>query len=109
MTRRTIPQRVLVSTALAAAFAVLAGPALAQDDTTEEPRRTRRQSEILLSADAAPREQHGWLSPNFHLHKKSGFAYTRQLKVGEHPFVFRVQGPVLRKQEAIGIAFGIRF
>jgi hypothetical protein len=31
------------------------------------------------------------------------------MRVAERPFVFRIQGPVLRKQKAVGLAFKIRF
>lgn len=92
MTQRNILHCALVS-ATAIAF-LAAGPAFAQDTSTniEE-----------------PREETNWFSPNFQLHRKSGFSYTRHLKVAEKPFIFRIQGPVLRKQEALGLTFKIRF
>jgi hypothetical protein len=51
-----------------------------------------------------------WLAAhNFHFAKKSGFGYTRHLKLGERSFSFGVRGPVMPKQKALGLAFRIRF
>jgi len=96
----------------AAAVVFLATPpssALAQDTTVEGAIRTDLHQEIPIASAEEPFEETGWLGPNFHLHKKSGFAYTRHMSVNERPFVFRIQGPVLRNQEAVGLAFRIRF
>jgi len=109
MTRRTIPHWQLAATA-AAAFALhTATPALADEPTA----KITLADDLTLEAPDAPsdegEEKWRWLSSNVHLHKKNGLAYTRRLKLADRNLVFGIQGPVLRKQEALGLTFKIRF
>ncbi len=85
------------------------GSAFAQGTTAEDAIRTGLHREIPIASAEEPREQTDWSGPNFHLHEKSGFSYTRPMRVAERRFVFRIQGPVLSNQEAVGLAFKIRF
>ena len=82
---------------------------IALEDTPEEAVRSDLRREILLTNLNEPRAETNRFSSNIRLHKKSGFAYTRRLRMADRLFVFRVQGPVLRKQEALGLKFKIRF
>jgi hypothetical protein len=109
MTRRAIMQYALGGAAAVVFLATPTGSAFAQGTTAEDAIRTDLHWEIPIASAEEPREQTDWSGPNFHLHKKSGFAYTRHMRVAERPFVFRIQGPVLRKQKAVGLAFKIRF
>lgn len=112
MTRRAILQFALGSTAVVVFLAAQTGSSFAQDETAED--RTpivlyQDLQELPTESPKEPIDEPSWFGPNFHLHKKSGFAYTREVKLAERPFVFRIQGPVLRRQEAVGLAFKIRF
>jgi len=88
-------------------LAAATGSALAGDTTAKDAIRSDLHQEIASAEE--PLDEIGWFGPNFHLHKKSGFAYTRHVSLAERPFVFRIQGPVLKNQEAVGLAFKIRF
>lgn len=109
MTRRTIPHWQLAATAAVALSFHTATPALADEPAA----KVTLADDLALEAPDPPsdeaEEKWRWFSPNVHLHKKSGFAYTRQLKLADRNLVFGVQGPVLRKQEALGLTFKIRF
>ena len=109
MTQRTILRCALRGVAAIAILAPPTGPALAQDSATEDAIGTNLHREVLLTSAEEPPEESRWFSPKFRLHKKSGLAYTRHWTVANKPFVFRVQGPVLGKQEAVGLAIKIRF
>ena len=98
--------------ALSAAAVCLANPpgsAFADDATAKGAIVIDLLQRTPIATAETPSEQIRWLGSNFHLHRKSGFAYTRSLTVAERPFVFDIQGPVLRRQEAVGLAFKIRF
>ena len=109
MTQRTIMRCVLGGAAAIASLATPTGPAFAQDTAAKDAIRTNLHGEILVTSAEEPREESRWFSRNFHLHEKSGFAYTRHLTMANKPFVFRIQGPVLKRQEAVGLAIKIRF
>ena len=109
MTQRTLMRCALGGAAAVAFLATPTGPAFAQDTAAEDAIRTNLHREILITSAEAPREESSWSSPNFRLHKKSGFAYTHHLTMANKPFVFHVQGPVLGKQEAVGLAIKIHF
>ena len=109
MTRRAILQFALGSTAVVVFLAAQTGSSFAQDETAEDRTSIVLYQELPTESPEEPVDEPIWFGPNFHLHKKSGFAYTRQVKLAERPFVFRIQGPVLRRQEAVGLAFKIRF
>lgn len=108
MMRRTIRHCALGSAAVVAFLTAPTGHAFAQDNP-EEAVRTDLRREILLTSLKEPSAETDRFSSNFRLHKKSGFAFTRRLRMADRLFVFRVQGPVLRKQEALGLKFKIRF
>jgi len=108
MTRRAI-MRFALGSAAAVALASPTGSAFADDANAKHAIRIDLLQETPSASADQPSKEIDWLGPNFRLHKKSGFAYTRHLKVSERPFVFDIQGPVLRKQEALGLAFKIRF
>jgi hypothetical protein len=83
-------------------------PAFADPPTAEQP--SEALSLDLPRARGASLHQVGsWFGRNFHIQKKSGFAYTRHFAMSERPIVFRIQGPVMRKQKALGLTFKIRF
>jgi hypothetical protein len=108
MTRRTLEQwlkRIAASAALVfqAAVPAFAEPATAERATGVLPR------EILHPHDDDFDRNGSWLRPKFHLQKKSGVAFTHRFAMSNRPFVFRIQGPVMRKQKALGITFKIRF
>jgi hypothetical protein len=109
MTRRAITQFTLGSAAVVLFLVTPTGSAFAEDTTVEDALRTKLHGEVPIASVEEPRDEAGWFGPNFHIQKKSGFAYTRHMKVAERPFVFRIQGPVLRRQKAVGLAFRIRF
>jgi hypothetical protein len=109
MTQRTIMRCALGGAAAIAFLATPTSVAFAQDNAAEDAIRTNLHREILVASAEEPREESRWFSRNFHLHEKSGFAYTRRLTMANKPFVFRVQGPVLGKQEAVGLAIKITF
>jgi hypothetical protein len=110
MTRRAITQFALGGAAVVLLLVTSTGSAFAEETAVEDAiRSTDLYQEVPTASEEEPRDEVGWFGPNFHLHKKSGFAYTRHMKVAERPFVFRIQGPVLRHQEAVGLAFKIRF
>ena len=85
-------------------------PAAADDPppTLDIPSESEPDSGTLALGDVT--EPLNWLTGHhFHLAKKSGFGYTRHLKLGKRSFAFGVRGPVMRKQKALGLAFQIRF
>jgi hypothetical protein len=52
----------------------------------------------------------GWLAAqHFHIAKKSGFGYTRRLKLGERSMSLSIRGPVMQRQKALGLRFRVRF
>jgi hypothetical protein len=66
-------------------------------------------SEVLLSIDGLENSERPWIPSNFHLHGKSGFAFTHRAEFADRPLIFRLQGPVLRRQKALGLTFKVRF
>jgi len=109
MTRHSITHRILQATAAIAALTFPISPALAEDTPVKDALRRNLHREILISENAELRQEGGWFSPDIHLHRKAGFSYTHHLKLGKRPLVFRIKGPVMRKQKALGLAFKIRF
>jgi len=109
MTRRTIPHWQFAATAAAAFTLQTAAPAPADEPTAKITLADDLSLEIPDAPQDEVEEKWRWLSPNVRLHKKSGLAYTRHLKLADRNLVFGVQGPVLRKQEALGLTFKIRF
>jgi hypothetical protein len=109
MTRRAIQHWELAATAAATLAFHAAAPAFADEPVA----KTTVAEDLSLEVPEAPADdaQEGsrWFSPNLHLHKKSGLAYTRHVKFADTDLVFGVHGPVLRKQEALGLTFKIRF
>jgi hypothetical protein len=109
MTQRTSGNRNL---GVAVACVLLATPtatAFAQGAHADASLRASSHREILIAKSAAPDEASRWLRPPLELDRKSGFAYSRNLKMGNRSLVFRIKGPYLRKQNAFGLAFKIDF
>jgi hypothetical protein len=95
-------------TASAALVIQAAVPAFADPPTAAQ--ATEVLSLRLPNARAVDLDQNGsWLGRSFHIQKKSGFAYTHHFAMSDRPIVFRVQGPVMREQKALGLTFKIRF
>ncbi len=108
MTRRILNHWMSGITASAALVIQAAVPAFADPPTAEQ--ATKGLSPKILYPRVNDLDEDGsWFRSNFHIQKKSGFAYTRHFTMSERPFVFRIQGPVMRKQKALGLAFKIRF
>lgn len=95
--------------AAAAALVLGATGAALADEPEEKQDAVELKSEVLLSSEGLPDSDRPWLPSSFHLHKKSGFAFTHRAVVDHKPVVFRIQGPVLRKQKAVGLTFKIQF
>ena len=108
MTRRTLNRWLGGITAGAAAMIQATVPAFADPPTTEQAARYRTR-EILHPRVGNPGEGDGWLRRSFHLQKKAGFAYTHQFETSDKPLILRIQGPVMKKQKALGLTFKIRF
>ena len=108
MTRRAIREWTVRTAAIAALLVHPASAALASEPE-EKPDPIELKSEVLLSSDGLENSERPWLPPNFHLHKKSGFAFTHRTEFADKPMLLRLQGPVLRKQKALGLTFQIRF
>ena len=108
MTRRAIREWTVRTAAIAALIVPPAGAALA-GEAEEKPEPVELKSELLLSSDGLVNSERSWLPQNLHLHKKSGFAFTHRTEFADKPMLLRLQGPVLRKQKALGLTFQIRF
>jgi hypothetical protein len=109
MTRRTIRNGTLGAAVAVALLAISTGSALAEDSGADDAIRVTFAREILFADTEVPREEPRWFSPILQLDEKSGFAYTRNLKMGNKALVLRIKGPYLRKQKALGLAFKINF
>ena len=108
MTRRILNRWMSGITASAALVIQTAFPAFADPPSAEQATQGRL-PEILRPRVNHLDEDGSWFNSSFHIQKKSGFAYTHRLAASDRPFVFRIQGPVMRKQKALGITFKIRF
>lgn len=65
---------------------------------------------VLPSVDAGP-AQGSWLREQLarvHVHKKTGFAYTRRVDRGERDYVVSVRGPGLGRKR-LGLSVELRF
>ena len=109
MTRRTIQGLAVWAVSAGALLIQPNGVAHAGEPTAKDVVGTDLRAEILLSMDEQPEEDRRWFSSSLRLHLKSGVVYTRHLTINEKPFVFGVQGPIMRKQKALGLRFKIRF
>ena len=110
MTRRSISRRSFEASLACLLLAVPCSAAFAADPKAEEePRQIRTSREILMQEDAELRKKNSWLSPNFHFNEKAGFGYAKELKWGDRSLVFRVRGPIMRKQKALGLRFRLKF
>ena len=108
MTRRILNRWMSGLTASAVLVIQAAFPAFADPPTAEQA------TQGLLPEILRPRVNHldedgSWFNSSFHLQKKSGFAYTHRFATSDRPFVFRIQGPVMRKQKAVGLTFKFCF
>ena len=108
MTRRILNQWMSAITASAALVLQAAVPAFA-DPPAASPSTAYRELGLLRSRVVDRGGDGSWFGRNFHIQKKSGFAYTRHFALSDRPFVFKIQGPVMRKQKALGLTFKIRF
>jgi hypothetical protein len=108
VSRRSLEHWASGVTAGAALLLQSALPAFAEPPG-EPPPSQRAPAEILVPAIEPLEAHNGWLGRSFHLQKSAGFGYTQHFHVSDHDFVFKVQGPVLRKQKALGLTFKIRF
>jgi hypothetical protein len=105
MTRRTLKHWVSRVTTSAALVSQAAVPAFA-----DPPTASQHQPPETLSRLAGILDRPGsWFGPSFHIQKKAGFAYTHHFALSDRPLIFRIQGPVMRKQKALGLTFKIRF
>jgi len=104
MLRRSLKHWMSAITASAALVTQGAVSAFAEPPTAEQPAGSLPRE--ILQPRAPLLENNGsWLRSSFHLQKKSGFAYTQYLAMSDRPMVFRVQGPVMREQKALGLTF----
>jgi hypothetical protein len=108
MARRILNRWMSGVTASVALVIQSAAPALA-DPPTPIQATDGRLPEILRPRVDDLDQNSRWLRSNFHIQKKSGFAYTHRFARPDKPFIFRVQGPVMRKQEAVGLTFKFCF
>jgi hypothetical protein len=107
MARRFLEHWAIGITAGTALLTQAPAPAAAEPPA-DSPLRAELAPQVLYPSSDDLNEHRSWLSPNFHLHK-SGVGYTQHFRVSDRPFVFKVQGPVMRKQKALGLTFAIRF
>lgn len=108
MARRSLEHWATGVTAGAALLLQSALPAFA-DPPSEPPPGEAKAAVILVPAIEPLEGRSGWLRRNFHLQKSAGFGYTQHFRVSDKDVVFKVQGPVLRKQKALGLTFKIKF
>ena len=102
MTRRSLKRWLAAVAAKAAILVQAAVPALA-DPPPATPASHRSAPQILYPR--AANAGGSWLGSGFHIQKKAGFAYTHRFDTSDTPLVFRIQGPVLRQQKALGLTF----
>jgi hypothetical protein len=96
---------------IAASTALLihaAAPAFADPPTAEQATEGRLPEVLRPRVDHLDRDGR-WFRSDFHIQKKSGFAYTHRFATSDRPLVFRIQGPVMRKQKAVGLTFKFCF
>jgi len=105
--RRTLNEWMIGISAFAA-LTIQAAPAFADPPAAQQKREGLSPEVLFAPVDDLDRDGR-WLSANFHLQKKSGFAYTHRTALSDRPFIFRIQGPVMRKQKALGLTFKIHF
>lgn len=94
---------------LSCLVALFAAPAGA--DETPVATAPASRSAVLAHADGS-RGSAGWLASQLdhvHLHKKRGFAYTRNVAQGKRPLQWSVQGPAVGSKKAVGVGFELRF
>jgi hypothetical protein len=108
MARRILNRWMSGITASVALVIHAAVPAFA-DPPTAERAADGRLPEVLRPSSDDLDGNGRWLGSRFHIQKKSGFAYTHRFAGPDKPFVFRIQGPVMRKQEAVGLVFKFCF
>lgn len=108
MTRRILTRWMSRITASAALLIHAAGSAFA-DPPAAGPASEGPSPEIRRPRVTDLDEGGSRFRPSFHIQKKSGFAYTQRFGSSDRAFVFRVQGPVMQKQKALGLTFKICF
>lgn len=110
MTHRSISRPAFAAAFVWMLLALPCTAAFAADPAAdEEDRKVRTSREILMNEDPELEKKGSWLSPNFHLHEKAGLGYAKKLKWGDRPLEFRVRGPIMRKQKALGLRFKVNF
>jgi len=106
--RRSLEHWATGVTAGAALLLQSALPAFAEPPSEAQP--YEEPATVILVPAAEPLGgRSSWLRQNFHIQKSAGFGYTQHFRVSDKDFVFKVQGPVLRKQKALGLTFKVRF
>ena len=108
MARRILNRWMSGITASTALLIHAAAPAFADPPTAEQASKGRL-PEILRPRVDHLDEDGNRFSSDFHIQKKSGFAYTHRFTTSDTPLVFRIQGPVMRKQKALGLTFKFCF
>lgn len=108
MTRRILKRWMSGIAASAALLIQSAGSAFA-DPPMVEPAAEGLAPELLRPRIDDPNEDGSRFGSSFHIQKKSGFAYTHHFGMSDRPIIFRIQGPVMRKQKAVGLTFKICF
>lgn len=90
---------------LLAASAAQAGPAT-QRTAFEDPRQAP-----VANALATPSAESSWFRTHLHrirVHKKTGFAYTKNFDAIDHDFSLSVRGPAMGRKR-YGLSFELRF
>jgi len=106
--RRSLEHWATGVTAGAALLLQSALPAFA--DPPSEPQPSEAKPAAILVPALEPLDgRNSWLRRNFHIQKSAGFGYTQHFHMSDKDIVFKVQGPVLRKQKALGLTFKIDF
>jgi hypothetical protein len=73
--------------------------------------QSRRRSAEILAHTEQPEAQSSWLSHHLeriHLHRRTGLAYTRPLRLAERDLEFSLRGPALGPKR-VGLSFEISF
>ena len=108
MARRILNRWMSGITACTALLVQAAAPAFGDPPTAEEAMESRLPKALRPRVDHLDEIGNRFRS-SFHIQKKSGFAYTHRFARPDRPLVFRIQGPVMRKQKAVGLTFKFCF